>query len=172
MKQPPRGSVFVLAGLLGLAVFCWITKDDLVRERGFDWSRTMIGAGSISDAVPILVHRDGPTDVFTIPDGGMPRDKEGCIYRDGWHSDDERECTALTTANSELFNTITAAIPERPPVYCPTHGKLAPEVRDLEQARLAIDALKALVPVLPEERSRELQQLVANLQLAYADAAG
>jgi hypothetical protein len=28
------------------------------------------------------------------------------------------------------------------------------------------------VPVLPEERSRELQQLVANLQLAYADAAG
>jgi hypothetical protein len=52
------------------------------------------------------------------------------------------------------------------------YGKLAPEVRDLEQARLAIDALKALVPVLPAERSRELQQLVANLQLAYADAAG
>jgi hypothetical protein len=51
------------------------------------------------------------------------------------------------------------------------YGKLAPEVRDLEQARLAIDALKALVPVLPEDRSRELQQLVANLQLAYADAA-
>jgi len=52
------------------------------------------------------------------------------------------------------------------------YGKLAPEVRDLEQARLAIDALKALVPVLPEERSRELRQLVTNLQLAYADAAG
>jgi hypothetical protein len=50
-------------------------------------------------------------------------------------------------------------------------GKLAPEVRDLEQARLAIDALKALVPVLPEERRRDLQALVSNLQLAYADAA-
>jgi hypothetical protein len=50
-------------------------------------------------------------------------------------------------------------------------GKLAPEVRDLDQARLAIDALKALVPVLPEERRRDLQQLVSNLQLAYADAA-
>ena len=50
-------------------------------------------------------------------------------------------------------------------------GKLAPEVRDLEQARLAIDALTALVPVLPEERRRDLQQLVSNLQLAYADAA-
>jgi hypothetical protein len=51
------------------------------------------------------------------------------------------------------------------------YGKLAPEVKDLDQARLAIDALKALVPVLPEERSHELKQLVANLQLAYADAA-
>jgi CubicO group peptidase (beta-lactamase class C family) len=49
------------------------------------------------------------------------------------------------------------------------YGKLAPEVRDLEQARLAIDALAALVPVLPNER--ELPQLVANLKLAYADAA-
>jgi hypothetical protein len=51
------------------------------------------------------------------------------------------------------------------------YGKLAPEVRDLEQARLAIDALTALVPVLPEDRRRDLQQLVSNLQLAYADAA-
>jgi hypothetical protein len=50
-------------------------------------------------------------------------------------------------------------------------GKLAPDVHDLEQARLAIDALTALVPVLPEPQRRDVQQLVANLQLAYADAA-
>jgi hypothetical protein len=50
-------------------------------------------------------------------------------------------------------------------------GKLAPDVRDLEQARLAIDALKALLPVLPEEHRASIQQVVANLQLAYADAA-
>ena len=50
-------------------------------------------------------------------------------------------------------------------------GKLAPDVRDLEQARLAIDALRALVGVLPEEHRRDLQQVVTNLQLAYADAA-
>jgi hypothetical protein len=50
-------------------------------------------------------------------------------------------------------------------------GKLAPDVRDLEQARLAIDALKALTGVLPAEKQRDLQQVVANLQLAYADAA-
>jgi hypothetical protein len=51
------------------------------------------------------------------------------------------------------------------------YGKLAPEARDLEQARLAIDALKAWTPLLPEEARREVQQVLANLQLAYAEAA-
>ena len=50
-------------------------------------------------------------------------------------------------------------------------GKLAPEALDLEQARLAIDALKALTPLIPEEQRGDVQALVANLQLAYADAA-
>ncbi|MGZ8715991.1 MAG: hypothetical protein ACXWYO_02660 [Gaiellaceae bacterium] len=50
-------------------------------------------------------------------------------------------------------------------------GKLAPDVRDLEQARLAIDALKALGPLLDEGPRRDVQQVVANLQLAYASAA-
>ena len=51
------------------------------------------------------------------------------------------------------------------------YGKLSEEARDLEQARLAIDALKALIGVLPEDRRKDLQSVVANLQLAYADAA-
>ena len=50
-------------------------------------------------------------------------------------------------------------------------GKLAPDVRDLEQARLAIDALKAIAPLLDEGPRRDIQQVVANLQLAYAEAA-
>jgi len=50
-------------------------------------------------------------------------------------------------------------------------GKLAPDLRDLDQARLAIDALKALAPLLEEGPRRDVQQVVANLQLAYADAA-
>ena len=50
-------------------------------------------------------------------------------------------------------------------------GKLAPDVRDLEQARLAIDALKALGPLLDEGPKRDVQQVVANLQLAYVEAA-
>jgi hypothetical protein len=53
--------------------------------------------------------------------------------------------------------------------------RLAAEDRDLDQARLAIEALRVLVPVLadtvPAETSRDLNQTVANLQLAYAKAA-
>lgn len=54
------------------------------------------------------------------------------------------------------------------------YHKLSPDSRDLEQARLAIDALRALLPVLrtavPEEVSRDFGQVVENMQLAYADA--
>jgi hypothetical protein len=53
--------------------------------------------------------------------------------------------------------------------------KLSGEGRDLDQARLAIEALRALVPVLgealPPEAIRDFNQVVANLQLAYAKAA-
>jgi hypothetical protein len=51
------------------------------------------------------------------------------------------------------------------------YGKLSPDARDLEQARLAIDALRALIGVLPDEQRKDLQSVVTNLQLAYADAA-
>jgi hypothetical protein len=54
------------------------------------------------------------------------------------------------------------------------YSKLDPEGRDLEQARLAIDALTALVTVLegsvPEEILRDFNQVTANLKLAYAKA--
>jgi hypothetical protein len=50
------------------------------------------------------------------------------------------------------------------------------EDRDLQQAKLAIDTMIALTPVLenvvPEELIREFNQSVASLQLAYAQAAG
>ncbi len=55
------------------------------------------------------------------------------------------------------------------------YAKLETDSRDLEQARLAIDSIKALLPVLEgsvtKELRDELTQLVANLQLAYAKAA-
>jgi hypothetical protein len=52
--------------------------------------------------------------------------------------------------------------------------KLGAEGRDLEQARLAIESIRALLPVLegalPAEAIRDLNQTVANLQLGYAKA--
>jgi hypothetical protein len=46
--------------------------------------------------------------------------------------------------------------------------------RDLEQTRIAIETMRALVPVLqqvvPEELLREFGESVAGLQLAYAKA--
>jgi hypothetical protein len=54
------------------------------------------------------------------------------------------------------------------------YAKLDPAARDLPQAHLAIEALRALVPVLegevPEEAIRDFRQVIANLQLAYASA--
>jgi hypothetical protein len=54
------------------------------------------------------------------------------------------------------------------------YHRLAAEHRDLEQVRLAIEALRALVPVLagavPAELTRDFEQVTANLQLAYAAA--
>ncbi len=54
------------------------------------------------------------------------------------------------------------------------YQRLAPETRDLEQAKLAIESLRALVPVLkgavPDEVVRDFEQVTANMQLAYAKA--
>ena len=52
--------------------------------------------------------------------------------------------------------------------------KLSSADRDMDEAKLAIEALKALLPVLadtmPGEVKRDLEQMVANMQLAYAGA--
>jgi hypothetical protein len=54
-------------------------------------------------------------------------------------------------------------------------AKLNEGSRDLEQAQLAIETIGALVPIIEraagEEVARDFRQVVASLQLAYADAA-
>ena len=54
------------------------------------------------------------------------------------------------------------------------YSRLGTENRDLEQAKLAIEAMRALIPVLadavPEEVVRDFNQVTANMQLAYAKA--
>jgi hypothetical protein len=55
------------------------------------------------------------------------------------------------------------------------YRKLSEEGRDLGQAKLAIDTLGAVLPVLEgtvgDDVLRDFRQVTANLQLAYAEAA-
>jgi hypothetical protein len=55
------------------------------------------------------------------------------------------------------------------------YRKLSEEDRDLEQAKLAIDTLRVVLPLLEtsvgEDVMRDFRQVTANLQLAYAEAA-
>ncbi len=54
------------------------------------------------------------------------------------------------------------------------YRKLSDQDRDLDQAKLAIDTLRAVLPVLEgvvgDDVMRDFKQVTANLQLAYADA--
>jgi hypothetical protein len=54
------------------------------------------------------------------------------------------------------------------------YRKLSEQDRDLEQAKLAIETLRAVLPVLEgavsDDVLRDFRQVTANLQLAYADA--
>jgi hypothetical protein len=54
------------------------------------------------------------------------------------------------------------------------YSRLGKENRDLEQARVAIEAIRAIVPVLsgvvPPEVVSDFNQVTANMQLAYAEA--
>jgi hypothetical protein len=55
-------------------------------------------------------------------------------------------------------------------------GRISGEGKDLPQAQLAIDALRALIPVvtptLSEQAGRDLNAVVSSLQLAYVKALG
>jgi predicted nucleic acid-binding protein len=55
------------------------------------------------------------------------------------------------------------------------YRRLSEDDRDLEQARLGIESLRALLPVLEgsvdEGVIRDFRQVTSNLQLTYADAA-
>lgn len=54
------------------------------------------------------------------------------------------------------------------------YSRLGTEDRDLEQAKLAIETMRALIPVLtgavPDEVISDFNQVTANMQLAYAKA--
>jgi hypothetical protein len=92
------------------------------------------------------------------PDAGLPTEEE------------LREALDRVAVRDVLLNALsaTASLGFR---------RVSPEARDLPQARLAIEALRALEPVLADNGVdaalvRDLEQARLNLQLAYAKAVG
>lgn len=51
-------------------------------------------------------------------------------------------------------------------------GLAGEEEKDVEQARVAIDSARALVPFCPEEQLPPIKQAMAQLQIAFAKEAG
>ena len=81
-----------------------------------------------------------------------------------------RDALDRVTVSDVLLNALTATTSL-------AFRRVSPEARDLPQARLAIEALRALEPVLRENGAdeslvRDLEQARTNLQLAYATAVG
>ena len=82
--------------------------------------------------------------------------------------DELREALDRVGVSDVLLNALSAALSLG-------FRRVSPEARDLPQARLAIEALRALEPVLreagvDEALVRDLEQARMNLQLAYAKA--
>ena len=76
------------------------------------------------------------------------------------------ESQAEPSAQEQLVDELRKAPgrrPARPPrsmLASLAYGKLAPDLRDLEQAQLAIDALRALAAAAPGGAARDIQQVV------------
>ena len=51
-------------------------------------------------------------------------------------------------------------------------GLVEGEQKDLEQARLGIEGVRALVPLLPEEEVAPVREALSQIQMAYAREAG
>jgi hypothetical protein len=89
-------------------------------------------------------------------------------------SDDERQLVEELQAELAKLKVSDLLLQTLYTVSSLGYQRLSGETKDLDQAKLAIESLKALVPVLegsiPEEALRDFQQVLANMQLAYASA--
>jgi hypothetical protein len=88
--------------------------------------------------------------------GGMPTEEQ------------LRDALDRVAVSDILLNTVSA-------IASLGFRRVSPDARDLPQARLAVEALRALEPVLreggvDESVVRDLEQARLNLQLAYAKA--
>jgi hypothetical protein len=97
--------------------------------------------------------------------------RSGSVAEDEVPTDEElRDALDRVAVGDVLVQSLTAAVSLG-------FRRVSAEARDLPQARLAIEALRALEPVLREggvddALVRDFEQARMNLQLAYAKAVG
>jgi hypothetical protein len=95
------------------------------------------------------------------PSAPLTGNDAGCMSADDPTIEDlVEQIRGLKLAQFLLSTTVTLA--------SLAYGKL--DAGELAEARLAIDALAALVPLLEGDAKRDLGATLSNLQLAYADA--
>ena len=116
---------------------------------------------------------EGPSGIWVPPGGSADTPRE--------HPAEEQPPPDREPTPEELFEQIRrlkvsdVLLSTLPTLAQLGYAKLEPDLRDLDQVRLAIEGMRALVPVLegavPEEVLRDFRQVISNLQLAYASAA-
>jgi hypothetical protein len=88
----------------------------------------------------------------------------------------EREVVAQVEAELERLTVADVLLHTASTVATLAYRKLTPSDRDLDQVRLAIDALAAVLPLLehelPAELEQDFRQALANLRFAYAESVG
>jgi hypothetical protein len=88
----------------------------------------------------------------------------------------EQEVVEQIEAELERLSVADVLLHTASTVATLAYRKLTPGDRDLEQVRLAIDSLQALLPLLRDDLGddleRDFREAVANLQFAYAESVG
>ena len=102
----------------------------------------------------IARHEEGATMEEIFAEQMAAGEPIGCLSRRP-PSSSSRSCGRSRSATSSLHTgSMLASL---------AYGKLAPETLDLPDAQLAIEALRALVPLVPEADRGSIQQVVSNL---------
>lgn len=86
----------------------------------------------------------------------------------------EQEVAEQIEAELEKLSVSDVLLHTASTVAALAYRRLAPDDRDLDQVRLAIDSLRSLLPLLeselPEQLEDDFRRALSGLQLAYADA--
>jgi hypothetical protein len=97
--------------------------------------------------------------------GGAPRDPAAAQQEEELRRRLEEELRRLRVEDVLLQSVVSL-------INLTSRRIAKPDEQDLDQARLGIDAIRALVGLLPDEAADQVRQALSELQVAYASEAG